>query len=646
MENFESEENIALWQQQTSLEIPLGDINDAVYGHQLDDLINWSCSSNTSVATDNKFLIYINNCDPEAESVLMLAKSVAETRSAALDPWYYPDGKQYDTPLRETLEFYLNLAKEGCAQGGKYQGRYALQAVRCLMYMKRWGDVIAFADSAFAQTPNSDLMKRMSQRYVAGAWHHLGQTARGDSIFASVGDVWSIRGTDADQLMANINPNAPQLFESIRSASSSKYCMERAVEIAEQLVADKQVKHKGDWYFLMAYYAGEMAQRNNIAYAMIDKAMSHSFSTPEIADRANLYRIKLDGRRGNDTKLLNDIKWIESKLSPTMRDAKQWVRAGRNIAYTEIIPRLWQQGDYHTALLIAGWADNLEPHEGSPRKINPDYLSLTFQMMETLNINQLEQAFKQMQAPTSLYAHLRKSTCMNPDFYNELMGTKAIRNQDYEQAVKYLQRVSSHYLEGMNIYTEKYLDRDPFTPYPMAANVFKYDYPGSVPDTTVTITWTGERNAITTPDAKLRFANEMARLKHAAQHGNNGDERGHARLRYAIGLINQQENCWALSQYKLGGVSGEFSPILQYWEYEYAETTYGFLRKTDNSSLISAEQTFNNEVQAAIAMMETPEAKAQAHYLLKNLKTIIKHYPQTQTAAYIKTHCDNWRDWL
>ena len=40
------------------------------------------------------------------------------------------------------------------------------------------------------------------------------------------------------------------------------------------------------------------------------------------------------------------------------------------------------------------------------------------------------------------------------------------------------------------------------------------------------------------------------------------------------------------------------------------------------------------------------EAKAKVQYMSGNLKTVIKKFPETEIAAFVKTSCDGWKDWL
>jgi hypothetical protein len=47
----------------------------------------------------------------------------------------------------------------------------------------------------------------------------------------------------------------------------------------------------------------------------------------------------------------------------------------------------------------------------------------------------------------------------------------------------------------------------------------------------------------------------------------------------------------------------------------------------------------------AFAMFDDDEAAAAAHYKFKNNRTVVRQYPKTQTAAYIREHCDTYYDY-
>ena len=125
------------------------------------------------------------------------------------------------------------------------------------------------------------------------------------------------------------------------------------------------------------------------------------------------------------------------------------------------------------------------------------------------------------------------------------------------------------------------------------------------------------------------------------------DERGLSRLLYAIGLKNSFDECWALTQYWRGWV-GLFEPDLDYWDDDFGHINYRFMYDSEDALERRAldDKSYHREVSEALAMLTTDEARARANYILGNLRTIVTRYPDTSTAAYVKTSCDNWRNWL
>ena len=130
-------------------------------------------------------------------------------------------------------------------------------------------------------------------------------------------------------------------------------------------------------------------------------------------------------------------------------------------------------------------------------------------------------------------------------------------------------------------------------------------------------------------------------------HSPTADERGIARLMYAIGRRNSFEECWALTQYWRGSGIDMFYPAMEYWEDEFAEKNYDFLYDYDKTvGHEKTEEIFDKERKNALAMLTGDEAKAKADYILGNLLTVVRRYPKTLTADFVRTSCDNWRNWL
>ena len=340
----------------------------------------------------------------------------------------------------------------------------------------------------------------------------------------------------------------------------------------------------------------------------------------------------------------------------------------QNIIYVHWIPKLWKNEDYSTAILLCGYADNMfcskqrypqcdssyfdysvesnmtisEMRNSEKYSNLNDYCNLSFQLMGSLHSSQLINVFRQIATDTSLFNYLKKYARIDRDYIYELIGTLALREENYKRAIVYLAQISEKYPRTMNVYKEGYLQRDPFVTYPTRWRSYTYG------DTT----WeyecsTNNRQLTDSCHAKLIFASKMYRYQQDMKTGKTDDERGLARLRYAIGRFNSFEECWALTQYWRGEcVPSLFYPALQYTEnntFNIYNFLYDYEKKIGHKQ---TEELYQSECKKAMAMLQSDEAKAEAEYLFYNVRAIIKRYPDTSIARMVRTSCDHWRLWL
>lgn len=669
MSEYEREENLWLWQSLTSERIPLADIEEVVYRDSRSLFYDYTGYKPTK--TDNLFYIYLNNsCDGEIIDLLGIAKDLEERWREIRSPWYYPRKHDHSG---DTGDFHdiIKLCKG--YNGERLKDRYAFQVTRALFASRDYASCIKYTDSAFADIPDSNLMKRMAQRYVAGCWSRLGDVNRADSIFAKAGDIWSLSVEDPVKYMAERNPEAPQFIDYIRGNATDTTFMQGVRPIVVELLRNNKVSCRGDWNFIMAYIDNEFNNNKSVARQNIHKALKQKFSSEELESLAHAYKMKLDAQAEDYSNLLADLKWLESKTDVLNPDAQEWLRRCRNIIYVDLVPTLWNKKDYSTAILLCAYADNLAPSEqwheawtyeeyhdywSTTQVLNIsdmreseeyanhiDYGSLSFQMMGSLSSAQLAFVYNHILKDTPLYSFLCSKASTDKDYYYELIGTLALREENYNRAITYLSKVSEHYFKTMNIYKWGYLCRNPFTPYPSRWKVWSPTYAGAEP-------WEYESQAMrhtnkSNPKAKLDFARKMQEYKRHLTYGHTSDERGLARMMYAIGRRNSFEECWALTQYWRGECCGIFEPDLQYWEDDFAQRRYAFLYDYEETIGHKAtEKFYDEEIKASLAMLTTDEAKARAHFTLNNLKTIVKYYGDTSIGQYIKTSCDNWQSWL
>ena len=661
LSDFDKQENLRLWQKLTSEEIPLEDIEQAVYKDSREKFADNYDYRNAN--TKNLFYIYLRNTnDSELFDFLLTAKGLEERREEINSPWYYPSSRNYDT---ETGDFQYTISVCNNYKGDRIKDRYALQAVRALFASRQYDKCIEYFEENFREFPNSNLFKRMAMGYVAGCWSRLGDVNKANEYFAISGDFYSIQSNNAVAFMAERNPDSPELMSYIQTCAkdSAKFCAIKP--IAENILRNKKAKKLGDWAFALAYMYGEFYSDHHKASQYIRKALLYKFSSDDLRDHAYAYRIKIDAENGDYSSLLTNMKWFESKIDMLSSDANEWNRMMQNIVYTSLVPELWNRKDYTMAILLCSYADNLlyakQYHDeitldftwsgsyksqtlGEMRKSERlwnhlDYSSLSFQLMGSLSSDQLIMVKHQMDSGNALFVHLKKYVRTDTDYFNELIGTLALREENYQRATTYLASVSNEYLQTMNIYKEGSLNRDPFYAYP--SRWTKDDY--------------GEWEARTIKKplpnlqmVKYNFAKRMLELQKQMNLGETADERGMARLKYAIGRRNAFEECWALTQYWRGEYMGLFEPSMDYWSDD------GFVKGYDNilydyKKTIGHEKTeaiYKSEVKKALGMLQTDEIKAEAEYILGNLTTIVKRYGNTTVARHIKTSCDNWQEWL
>lgn len=638
-------ENLRLWQSQTSPQIPLGDIEQTVYRDSC-DYFNEMTDLEDKKPTQNLMYTYLRNCgSTEAIEFLALAKGIEETRRDDIrrSPWYYP-AERYGEYSDANLDFFIQEAMN--YDGEIFRERYAMQACRALFSSNQYARCIEYYDSIFSEIDNSSLMKRMAGDYAGGSWIHLGDTVKANLLFARAGDINSLTVENPLEYLLEKNPDAPQLMYHLRShIAVDSALMAETLPLALKAIGKKEVTNKGDWGFYLAYFYNHFAHDPVAAKRYLQKAIRQKFSSEDLKNQALAYKMKLDGCPGKENAILSNLRWLDEHCRPTNRDGKAWNRRRRNIIYADWIPQLWNRGDYATAILLADYADSrntadfYREEEVAPGDM--DRGSLTFQLMGSLRSDQLAAAMKKIMSPSPLHNYLRQDDLLNPDMYNELIGSLALREGNYARAISYLTKVSTDYQRSMRLHRQGYLGHDPFTYYPERWEKNEWD----------DYVWYFDNNQAATPrespdNAKLQFARQMLDYQRRMKSAPTADERAMARLKYALGRRNSFEQCWALTQYWRGFIEWRFLPNLEHWSSEFYETNYGFLYEYTPEMAQETERIFNREVEKALQQMKSDETRAQAEYLLCNLLTIAKKYPHTQIAERLKTSCDNWKNWL
>ena len=623
------QENLRLWQQLTSPDIPLSDIEQFVYRSK--SLPGYFYTGLTGAFAENKMWWYlVNTDDSETLAFLATAKAVENVIAEHSSPWYYPSDR-FDTD-RISVSVIPSII-ESCRNysGTRLKDRYSLQAVRALHMLQEYADCINYADTAFADFPDSNLFKRMALDYAAGAWARLGERERAAELFTRTGNYRAAINYGDKRSIILSHPDAVGIMGDIQASVNDSLKMAEYDEIAAEVIRQGKTAYPGDWYFLRAFVAADLRGDNATAAPLIRRALSLPFSSDDFRDHARAFSIKVNTTLGNTSSLLSDLKWMESKIKLTDSKASVWQDIIRNIIYADAVPGLWKSGNYHTAIMLCAYADNSFPSRNW--RDNP-YSSLSFQMMQSLTSDQMIDFNRQLHTSTPLTDFLRPHVLSDPDLINDLIGTLALREENYTRAMTHLALVSTDYERSMNIYP--YLRRNPHISYPARI----------------------ESRFLPSADrAKFNFAKQMDQYRRTMTSSPDPDLRARARLDYAIGLRNAQTDCWALTKYWNADYFWTFAypytSITRYDEridYNFLQTHATYRQDFDpicyQREFDEIELRYAAEVIAALRSFQSPETKAEALYLLNDLPTVVACYPSTPTAAHIRSSCDRWQSWL
>lgn len=629
----EKQENLLLWQKQTSPDIPLADIEAVIYG----DL---EPNGNSKEIKNNRFLKFLyERHDEEAIDFIKLAKHIEKLRADKNSPWYYPkDKSDYNAGYEPVIAAILDY------KGARFRDRYSLQLIRALFASARYEECMEAFEARLAILPQDNLMRCMAEGYVAGAALRTGNRQAAIEHFVSIGDVFSLssclEGPDtvkkALELAIQANPDSPHLLDYIAQEPSS---LSYLAPIVKELLEKKKVADPVPWLYIMAITCKKGTKAGlNTALAYLNQAIPLAVDHPW-KDYIRAYRMQLRVQNGNTDFVLSDLKWLESKVAAKPEDNNlRWVRITQSFVFQEVLPHYLHKGDTIKALQLANYAENMPMKyknicwcyytstlDATASNIllarkqatfwNPhDYSNVFFLLLNRQSPGTIEKYIASLHSLESLSVYLNSRGYTNPDYLWDVAGTVALRRQDYPAAIKYLSKVGSGYQNFLNVAKGGYLNRDPFS------------YPND--------------KIIRADRLKLRFAKEMQRLKETISTSRDPNERADAKLAYATGIYNSFHHCWALTSYSQGFL----------WDMDYAPD---YLREEGGGSSNEIwgypndpDDESKHLIEEALSEYTDKERLAEVYLMFCRYRDILKKCPETKIAAYLRANCDHYKDWV
>ena len=451
-------------------------------------------------------------------------------------------------------------------------------------------------------------------------------------------------------------------------------------QVALKAATDPRVNDPLMWAYV-ASCTYDFLGKSEEGLTILQQNLHHVSSNDFLNNSARVFRIYLQTKTtryntAEPDRFLTDMKWIEqqleSEMAPLLTDTSQRLKyyhfspsqyffsnAWRRILLECAIPNALAAGDTTLAISYANAAENLfmnllndeEIHhpqmspieEVAPYLAGPftyekwsemtekgimidvnyhDYSNQMFWMIDSLQTGTIIRYWQAVQSPrTSTERYWAQCSYLDADYWQEIIGTHALRELNYPLAVTYLSKVSPDYQYRTNVYRDHGMWRNPFHYNP------KYNLE-PIDDNR---------------DYKLTFAQNMAELEQKMNHSADPNVRARSMILYALGMKNSMNWCWGLTYYSKTSyqwlwIDGEEKEEYKKYFDMYAPAESKYRTQVWNHA--------DSLIQAAFPLFTDPEQAAMEYSKLAMVWKVAELYPDTETGRWLSRHCDQWEDYV
>lgn len=388
--------------------------------------------------------------------------------------------------------------------------------VTAIYAMSSVNNNLADLKEIYSLAPTSPLLELLTIREVNKLeekyLHPSLEKEKGNQIMYS----WTLVGWDNDK------PNYDSLY------NESQQQVKAMISFCHQIAQNNLVPNKG-LFEIAAAYTAYMIKDLSQAKTLLASAEKMKL-TPAMKDQWMLTSllVTLNEHKTLDAafeqQLLPSVQWLEKKAASD----EEWKKFYRNL-FSEIIAiKYHQQHDIEKEVLSLGVADKMIGNY-----MNPAITFLRTKMLskdvERLHLLMVSKTL----SPWENY--LLKSNSFTADDVADIAGTAYIREQDWNNAEKWLKQISKHYYK-----TENYS-------YYLAANTFAdLTYDTHAPTSQDTVKY-----------SKLKFVQKMKQLVQQITSG-NPQQQALAYYQMGNGLYQASYwgNSWMLQEYGWSGNDG------------------------------------------------------------------------------------------
>ena len=509
------------------------------------------------------------------------------------DAWNYPTKEQLANNNR-TWTNILNDASRRIVSSKKLGSRYWLMAMRAAFYTNNKEQCQWLWDKYQANCAHNDI-RILAEGYLASYWYKNGEQERAREFYAKVGDLQSLRwcfrsdiGLKGIQKLYAEAPNSvafpyliqdyvnaidndlhpaweePTENDSVRQIVTAE--MKEFRRFADRVLNENKVQNPALWKSAAAYFA-YLLRENKTAINELKEA-DQLRGTDRMKENIRVLRLMVESDASDynnpsfDEYVLKELRWLmaKAKNEPLFADYnyKYYVRNHytdvlQRIVLYNLTPGYLRAGKFNTGTVLTGMTNefvnmcirknkrtNKHLADWTEGYYRNDYSDCYFALLDTADVKEVVryQDFLSHPAKGSALEQYAASYCYNDmNYYNELIGTKYMRIEDFGKATEYLKKVSLPFISAMNI--APYLHAD--SSYPMWY-VWKYRK---------ALDKKRFAKVILTVNPKLLFCNSMLALRQRLMLATDDKEKGNLNYELAKKYIQASNvgHCWGYLHY-------------------------------------------------------------------------------------------------
>lgn len=499
--------------------------------------------------------------DTETLNYLRLLVKYLNNDGSQFNKWNYPTKEQLAEQKSAVVEVLKNAATY---RGSKYRNQYALLLMRCNMTAGNHQDNIVYWKNTASKLKES-VYKRWMKDIYAGALYHTGNKDEACKIYAELGDMTSIkycvrkkRNLKGLKEEYAADPNSPTLIflvqdfvnntqETLDNGSDPEVMryveatgiyqndIDGFIEFAGQVLKEGKTKSPSMWEAARGW-VNYMAGNQDDAIKQLTNAQTLA-GTQRMKDnaRACLMLASIKSAQPTDeffNYMLGEYKWLD-KVAGFDSNGKyatdpHYSDVFERVTYDALVPQLEAWGMRNTAISVLGMAQDRNMSMGE-----------FYHEIDSLSSSELDHYYHYI---TSGNHNAFEKWVIGEDEYDvtnfyDLMGTKLLREGEFNAAINYLEKVPLSYISNQGI------------SYYMA----RKDYNQEIWLKRQFLSFLKEENTPVNSNAKLQYCRDMVALDNKINNA-TGEEKNLLLYKKAALLYqaSYKGDCWYLAHYSQG----------------------------------------------------------------------------------------------